>query len=405
MDKKKHPVYLMAFFVGISLAIKLYMIFKYGNLLTLDSDDLNYVKSAMVLIKRHMLIYYNFNEPTTYIMPLYPAFLAMIFKVFGYGLTGLQAARVAQALISCAGIILIFLIAKRIFDIKVALVAAFLVAFYIPNIVTTGYLLTETLFATLLYLLIYFSLEFSDSPTLIKFSVLGFLWAFATLLRPTIAFYPVMLFFYLFIYKKIGIKQAIKLGVAMALVFVVVMLPWWIRNYQYHGESIPLTASSGNPMLQGTYVNYQQSPGTTVYFRLGKTTFETNKIETEVAKQRIKDEFKKDFWGYLRWFTIGKTAYLWGTVFYWKEFLGISANAVVAMHYILLLGFLGFIPLMLKNFKKCSLILAILGYFNVVHCIYMAFDRYAFPLMPLVSIFCAAFMVSIWNYSSRQLKT
>ena len=36
-----------------------------------------------------------------------------------------------------------------------------------------------------------------------------------------------------------------------------------------------------------------------------------------------------------------------------------------------------------RYFLPASIIL----YFNFIHCIYMAFDRYAFPLMPLVSIF------------------
>ena len=36
-----------------------------------------------------------------------------------------------------------------------------------------------------------------------------------------------------------------------------------------------------------------------------------------------------------------------------------------------------------KYFLPFSIIL----YFNLVHCVYMSFGRYAFPLMPLVSIY------------------
>jgi len=50
----------------------------------------------------------------------------------------------------------------------------------------------------------------------------------------------------------------IKLGTVMFLAFVAVVSPWWIRNYREYGEFIPLAASSGNPLLQGTYVNYEQ---------------------------------------------------------------------------------------------------------------------------------------------------
>ena len=37
------------------------------------------------------------------------------------------------------------------------------------------------------------------------------------------------------------------------------MSPWWIRNYNIFHAFIPFTLATGNPMLQGTYINYDQS--------------------------------------------------------------------------------------------------------------------------------------------------
>jgi len=91
-------------------------------------------------------------------------FLALVFKLFGTGFAGLQAARIIQAVISSVTILLVYLIAGKLFNKNVALLAAFLVAFYVPNIVTVGYMLTETLFTMLLCLLLYFSLLFAKKP-------------------------------------------------------------------------------------------------------------------------------------------------------------------------------------------------------------------------------------------------
>lgn len=178
----------------------------------------------------------------------------------------------------------------------------------------------------------------------------------------------------------------------MATVFILMISPWWIRNYIEVGEFIPLTASSGNPMLQGTYVNYLQTPENTVVYKMGKNMLETNKIEVNIAKNRIKSEFERDFWGYLKWFTLGKTYYLWYGVFYWQEYFNIGSKAVLLFHEAMLLGFIGMIIGVFKQPLRYFLPIAIVIYFNIIHCVYMAFDRYAFPLMPIISMFCAYFL-------------
>jgi 4-amino-4-deoxy-L-arabinose transferase-like glycosyltransferase len=400
MNNKKLTNYILIFFISVSFIIKLIMILIYKNQLTLSSDDLNYIKSAVVLVKRGIFIFYGFNDPTVFVMPGYPFFLAGIFKLFGFGLIGIQAVRILQAAISCITILMVFLTARTLFNRKIGLIAAFLVSFYPPNIITSGYILTETIFTAGLITLIYFSIKFSTelgmvhenrppAPFVVKFIILSIIWTIATLIRPTMALYPLLLFFYLFIYHKYSVIKLIKIGTIMLMTFVIIILPWWIRNYSYYGEFIPLSASSGNPMLQGTYVRYKQTPENIVYYKLGKNTFETNKIEVETAKKRMASEFKKDFFGYLGWFTIGKTIFFWATPFYWKAFFNIRAPIVFIFHYIILLGFLGIASLIKYNFFKFILPISVILYFNVVHCYYMAFDRYAFPLIPLLSIFSA----------------
>ncbi|MDP4091884.1 MAG: glycosyltransferase family 39 protein [Bacillota bacterium] len=397
MGHRKYTIILIEV-ISASFIIKLIFIFKYGNSINLASDDLNYIKSAVLLLKKGMFTYSSPNEPTVFIMPLFPYFLAGVFRVFGSGLVGLQAVRIIQAAFSCLTIYLIFLTAKYLFDLKIALLSSIFVAFYIPGIVTTGYILTETVFTTLLILLLYLSLKFSHHPTYPRFIILGLVWALATMMRPTIGLYPVLLFVYLLIRFRCKPVRLIKYGLVMALPFIIVMSPWWIRNYSEFGEFIPLSASAGNPMLQGTYINYIQTPENVTYYKLGRNAYETNKIEIDVAKKRMSEGFKNDFTGYLYWYTLGKTKYLWSGPFYWQRYFGISYKLVLAYHSVILLGFAGIFMLNRKKLLKLMLPLCIMLYFNIIHCFYMAFDRYAFPLIPILSILAACFWINVYNF-------
>ena len=114
MKYKSRTYFILGVIILISFIIKLVLILEYKNRLTLSSDDLNYVKSAVVLIKRGIYTFHNLNEPTVFVTPTYPFFIASVFSFFGYGLQGMQAVRIIQAVISCVTILLTYLIAKEL---------------------------------------------------------------------------------------------------------------------------------------------------------------------------------------------------------------------------------------------------------------------------------------------------
>ncbi|WP_242855950.1 hypothetical protein [Ruminiclostridium josui] len=182
----------------------------------------------------------------------------------------------------------------------------------------------------------------------------------------------------------------------MALIFIVFALPWWARNYNEYNMFIPLTASSGNPLLQGTYVNYIQTPENTTNYEIGKTALETDSIERKVAFKRIREGFKNYFFKYLYWYTLGKTFYFWAFPFYWNDVLGISYWLAVIYHIFIVITAIYGVVKGIKDsiFMKSSLIIFIALYFNFLHCIYMSFDRYAYPIMGIICIYCGKAFVS-----------
>lgn len=389
---------LLFIFLLASFFIKLFFILRFRSTLTLSSDDLNYLKSAAYFIKKGILTYQEFIEPTVFIMPLYPLLCALIIKLSGNIAAGILAIRVVQALFATATVLIVFLLAKHYFDIRTAFISAFLMSIYMPNITSAGYILTETLFTFLLCLLIYLSVSARGKPSLIRLCAIAFIWAAATMCRPTIAFYPVFLVLYWYLSGIYKIKELVKPCIILSSVFIVLMSPWWIRNYVEYSMFIPLSASGGNPMLQGTYPYYRQTPSNATVYKIGRNALATDKIENDIAKKRIIDGFKKDFAGYLGWYTIVKTKFFWYSPFYWRTYGFVSPNFVFAVHYILILGLFYLIVLSFKDIKKYVLILSVILYFNVVHCVYMAFDRYAFPLMPLISVFSSCLITVMYDY-------
>lgn len=59
-------------------------------------------------------------------------------------------------------------------------------------------------------------------------------------------------------YKKVRFKEALKYTIIVIAVFSVVMSPWWIRNYVIFHRFIPFTMATGNPMDQGTFIDYNK---------------------------------------------------------------------------------------------------------------------------------------------------
>ncbi len=379
----------------ITTILKLILIFKYPEALSVHSDDINYYMSAVYFLKRGVLTYRTFSEATVFIMPLYPIFISGVLKIFGIGFWGLQAVRIIQTGLSVLSILFVYLTAKKLFNKKAGLISAGIFSFYPPNLITPGYILTECLFTFILLALIYFSFKFADNLSISKAAILSVIWIIAVFCRPTVLFYPCFFLLYIFINKYYRLSKCIKFGITMALIFILFALPWWVRNYNEYQTFIPLTASSGNPLLQGTYINYIQTSENITNYEPGKTALETDNIESNVALQRIRDGFKNHFIKYLFWYTLGKTFYFWALPFYWIDVMGISYWIAVIYHIFILITaiYAVFKSAKEKLFMKYSLIVFISVYFNFVHCIYMSFDRYAYPIIGVLCIYCGSVLV------------
>jgi 4-amino-4-deoxy-L-arabinose transferase-like glycosyltransferase len=389
-------------------SVSVFTILRYGNYFNLNSDDARYVKSAEILLNKDMLTYKVPNKPTVYIMPGVSFILAFFIKICGMNIErGIACFRVFQALLQSGSIFLLYIIAKKCFNNKVALIAAILTLFYIPEIVSSGIILTEVSFKFFFLLLIYLSLKALESKKIIYYALGGVVWGISCLLRATIALYPIIILT-MWVIKKYSIKEMFKFAIITVTIFCALLSPWWIRNYIQFHRFIPLTISSGNPFLQGTYIDYdQRSVGATKYVRKFShdDLIALDKVEMDTGIYRLKIFASKDPLKYISWYTIGKTNYMFKSPWYQRPIFHIDFDTVTFYHQILIFFFLiGIFGFILMKKKSALLPALIIAYMEIIYLPYFTFARYCYPIMPMVIAFSSYGMYGIY-VSIKIIKT
>ncbi|NSW84653.1 MAG: glycosyltransferase family 39 protein [Syntrophothermus sp.] len=370
-----------------------------GSRFFLNSDDACYVNSGATLAQTGMLTYGDPGKPSAFLMPGYPFFLALIFKIAGS--CNLLAVRLVQDFLSVVCIWLIFLLGKEMFSVGIGLLAAFITACYPPNILAPNLILTETLFSVFLYAFLFLVFRYFRLIRTPFLATGGIILSLATLVRPTAALLPGTVA--LIECLKRNWNKGLRAFLILQLAVVTALIPWWIRNYLHFDKFIPLTTNNGNPLLTGTYLNNSlwTPRGSAAQFwpKVPGDEAATDQALRNYAFQRIKANFRQDFWTYLNWYTIGKFKVLWWDhPFYWFSLARLPQQSVTLLHQILMIcSLLGIATSLIKPGKNLPYILLILFtflYFTLTHLVYVASSRYAFPLISLAFIF-AAFFISL----------
>ena len=388
--------------------ICLFSIYKYGNSTLLgnltkpDNDDVKFIRSAWTLVETGNYIYHDPSTATVFMMPGLPftlAFFVMIFGKFG----GLTAFRVFQAIIQTGSLFIVFLIARKIFNSKVGAVSVIISALCIADYWVTNLILTESIFKFLVLCLIYFSI-YAIEENKTKYYVFGGIFlGIGSLFRPTIATFPIIILF-MWILNKYSFKDMIKYTALVGVIFCTILSPWWIRNYSIFHKFIPLTLATGNPMLQGTYINYDQESKKTDGLDYSQFKYPAgsemanNKVEIEISQFRLKNLVPKMPLQFLYWYTIGKTIHQLSWPFIWTEFLGVKYWMAGLWHCLILaFGLIGAIKYYLnkKRNNMGTLVISTTIYFIAVYLPFYAFGRYFYPAVPFVIIFAAYGVISL----------
>lgn len=217
--------------------------------------------------------------------PGYPAFLAAIYKVTG---GSLLAGKVANAVLGAATVLLVFLVARRLFGDVAGAVAGVVMAFLPSHALFTTVTMSEVFFTFLLMLIAYLTLRwvFGDvGPRRWQLATLGFVTGLAALTRGELAAFPLVLFL-LFLTRSRSWRTAVGWTALAVAGMAIAFAPWIVRNRIQMDAWIPGTTGVGQVMLQGHNPDADGGPSLDVVFRLRAEFADLPLPEREVAANR-----------------------------------------------------------------------------------------------------------------------
>ncbi len=178
--------------------------------------------------------------------PVYPIFIAIFYYIFGINTFSYFVPQVLLGSITCC---LVYFVAKDIFNEKVAVVSALMVALY-PELIFWAFIVrNETLFIFLLALFFLLFLRKDSKQNYVFTVVMGIILGLACLTRIIIMFFvPIIFLWQYFRWEGSKTKALIWLFVFFCS-FSLVVLPWAVRNYFVFNNFTPLTDEAGTAFL------------------------------------------------------------------------------------------------------------------------------------------------------------
>jgi 4-amino-4-deoxy-L-arabinose transferase-like glycosyltransferase len=165
-------------------------------------------------------------------------------------------ARIVEALLGVAAILVVFLLGERLGGRWTGLIAALAVAVYPPFIHSTGELMSEPPAILTLPAAVLAFLWASEQERLRGWLLPGLLFGLTAMFRPE--YLLVGAAFVVLAAIRVGLARGWKPGLAGAGLLVLALLlpivPWTIRNADVVGRLVPISTGGGKALYVGTYL-------------------------------------------------------------------------------------------------------------------------------------------------------
>lgn len=338
------------------------------------------------------------SGPTGVLMPVYPYLLAGVFKLFGiYTTTSAMAIMSLNCLFSALTCLPVFYIGERTFSRRVGSIAAWAWAFHPVAVFISVVRIWETTLTTLLMSLILLALLTLEHVALPR-AWLGFglLCGLMALSNPSIV--AVLPFWGAWLWLRLrhhGAQPGRLLGMA-ALVFLLSLSPWFLRNYLVFHRLIPFRTNFGLELQIG---NNPLSVGAPIYELHpihNPKEFEKYRQMGELAyvaeKKREAFQFIGGHPGAFFRLTLLRIAYTW--TYIWqlsgntRGAQWVAAAGVFGFGLQSFLAFLGLVLAARSGKKEAVPFGALLIFFPIVYYVTFAQMRFRHPLEPLMVVLC-----------------
>lgn len=419
MKIKKDTIILSTFIliVLIGLALRAYSLTLNIYNFNLYGDAKSYFLMAEQWVQEGIYGYDTLKRSgvsNAYVTPGYPVYLYVIMKLFKNAQMQIIIARIGQMLISAAAPVFAYLFVKVFLKRRdIALLTCLFVAVYPTYIEAQNILYTEPLALTTMLIYFYLAAIGIQKKSAIISVLAGISFAIHIMIRP--AMLPLVLAPYVYLLTiKVPIKTVFKYFAQTVSGFLIIFIPWWIRNYMALHSIVLLATQSGNPLLKGTYPymnNYLND--------VPQSVLDDVSLQKTFALERIKNGFQSDFWLYLKWYTLGKIGVMFKTPWLYNHMLFQSPWNYV--HILWLYPFypfihgiyscLGLLGLIIGSiFNKAIRFLSVYGVlYLVLYLVFIPINRYAYQHMFFLMIAAAYIICTLaskvfdttWRYVSR----
>ena len=203
------------------------------------------------------------GEPTSWRPPLYPAFVAAIYRIAD---GSVDAVRVAQVLVDVGTVALGYRLGLVLFGAVAGRIAGLLMAVNVSTISASSRLLSETLFTMLLMAGVVLAVEWwravrmGHKSAAVALGVgVGAVVGAGTLCRGVLLLYPLCLIGVAMLRWYVPLpsgqrstsaattsgKGLLLASGALLLGFALIVMPWTVRNYRVHGALVPVATQLG----------------------------------------------------------------------------------------------------------------------------------------------------------------
>ncbi len=409
--------YVIAVIALISLILRLVWILKVPTVPV--SDFLQYHNGALSIINGTG--YRIYGHISSYEPVGYSLFLAFIYSIFG---SSFWVAKIANVIISCIGVIFIYLITKKCFTKKYAYICALIYGILPLNIIYTSVISTEIIFTTL-YLLLLLLIIKKES---IKYSniILGILLGILTLIKPYMMIYQCTIFL-MDVINLHDFKKSVQSFIIITAVLLFTISPWTIRNYIIFHKIIPVSTNGGynlyinnNPDAIGSWRNPLKIHGSIILKYKNKNDNFWNEVKVDEEGKIAAYKWIKN--NPVQFITLGfkkvKNTFLTSDSGFWStDYLSTPGNSPYKkplalvnkkLHFFtLIMMFLYFIIIgaktlckTIKNYIIHIMIIINILFFLAITFVFEGQPRYLFPLWP---IFIIAIVYTLKNLISLLL--
>ncbi len=337
--------------------------------------------------------------------PLYPYFMGALYWTFG---SKMIVVRIAQALLGALLCLIVFYISQEMFNDKIALLAALIMAVHPLFIYTGGVFYPIIIFTLLLALVVLLLVRFMANPNNKKYyfvlMCVGLLLGLLTLTKPVIIFVFPFIPLWFLIDKRVSFFQTVKYSFIIFFIAGLTIVPWTVRNYLKYNEIYFITAEGGHSFYGANvpWFNVDRSQGYEIPEEIKKKMEGlSEKEKNEILEKEALNFIKKSPFQFIKLYT-KKFVNFWR--FYPKtisqnKYTNKKNTIVSLLFYGILIpfAFVG-MAVSIKKWRKYYILYAVPFSFNFGYSFFGTTIRYRLPVEPYIVIFSAVGMLIVLDY-------